>query len=48
MPPRRVVLRKSKGILEINLSGVRGECSEEVWRELEGRSRWASKSWRLK
>ena len=39
MPPRRVVLRTNKGILEINLSGVRGEWSEGVWRELGGRSR---------
>ena len=39
MPPRRVLFMTSKGILEMNLSGVRGEWSEGVWRELGGRSR---------
>ena len=38
----------SKGSLEIYLSGVRGEWSEGVWRELRGISRWDSMSWRLK
>ena len=48
VPPRREVFWMRTGILEMNLSGVRGECSEGVWRELGGRSRFASTSWRLK
>ena len=30
MPPRRVVLRMRKGILDMNLSGMSGGCNEVV------------------
>ena len=39
IPPRRLVLRMSRGILEMNLSDVRGECIDGVHNELRGRSR---------
>ena len=48
IPPRREVLRTSTGILEMNLSGVHGECGERVDSEWGGRSRWVSASRRSK
>ena len=36
IPPRGEVLRTSTGILEINLSGVLGECGERVDSEWGG------------